>query len=172
MNDCLRLPRLFRPALLLLLLTFLGSCGSDRGGAGRSAAFGEAGPSGPNPRLKTASLAIGPATIEVELALSAAEREKGLMFRKGLEDGKGMLFVFPADERLVFWMKNTTIPLSIAYIASDGTIREIRELEPLSLAPVGSERSVRYALEVPRAWFERAGVKVGDRLELPAELGR
>jgi uncharacterized membrane protein (UPF0127 family) len=127
----------------------------------------EEGPRGPNPKLETAVMRVGPASLEVEIARSPEEREKGLMFRKSLDEGKGMLFVFEADQRLAFWMKNTTIPLSLAYIASDGTIRQILELEPGSLDPMASERSVRYALEVPRGWFERAGVTLGDRVEIP-----
>lgn len=125
----------------------------------------------PNPKLKTATIKIGGAQVLAEIAATEVERERGLMFRTALEDGKGMLFVFDQDERLAFWMKNTLIPLSLAYIASDGAIRQIVELEPQSLASVQAERSVRYALEVPRGWFERAGVKVGDRMEL-AGIGR
>jgi hypothetical protein len=120
-----------------------------------------------NPPLRTERLAVGPAQVTAEIARTPGERELGLMFRKDLPDGTGMLFVFDADERLSFWMKNTIVPLSIAYISSDGTIREILDMEPQSLAPVPSQYSVRYALEVPRGWFSRAGVRVGDRVILP-----
>ncbi len=89
------------------------------------------------------------------------------MFRKKLDDGQGMLFVFETDDRLSFWMKNTLVPLSIAYIAYDGTIREILDMAPQSLAAVPSQYSVRYALEVPQGWFSRAGVRVGDRVGIP-----
>jgi uncharacterized membrane protein (UPF0127 family) len=126
------------------------------------------GPTGPNPRLRTIELAVGKATMKAEVALSPAEREKGLMFRKSLPEGTGMLFVFETDQRLAFWMKNTQIPLSIAYISSDGTIRQILDLEPHSLEGRESERSVRYALEAPRGWFERAGAAVGDTIALPS----
>jgi len=135
--------------------------------AGKAGNQEEGGSTGPKPKLETAVIRVGPTSVEVEVAREAEERERGLMFRKSLEEGKGMLFVFEADQRLAFWMKNTMIPLSLAYIASDGTIRQILELEPGSLDPVASERSVRYALEVPRGWFERAGVVVGDRVEIP-----
>ncbi len=120
-----------------------------------------------NPVLRSERLAVGSAEVLAEIARTPEEREKGLMFRKDLPDGKGMLFVFEVDERLAFWMKNTLVPLSIAYISSDGTIREILDMEPRSLAPVPSQFSVRYALEVPRGWFGRAGVRVGDRVVLP-----
>lgn len=124
----------------------------------------------PNPTLRAAALKVGAATLTAELARSAEERERGLMFRKSLPDGKGMIFVFDSDQRVSFWMKNTTVPLSIAFIGSDRAIKQIADLEPLSLESVRSERSVRYALEVPRGWFERAGVKVGDRVDMPPSI--
>lgn len=120
----------------------------------------------PNPTLTTATIQVGGARVVAEIAKTEVERERGLMFRSSLDDGKGMIFVFDRDEQLAFWMKNTLIPLSLAYISSDGTIRQIVELEPQSLAAVQAERSVRYALEVPRGWFERAGVRVGDKVDL------
>lgn len=112
-------------------------------------------------------LVSGPVKLNVEVADSEEERTRGLMYRKGLADGKGMLFVFDRDERPAFWMKNTTIPLSIAYITSDGTITDILDLVPLSEEPRASSRSVRYALEVPSGWFSRVGLKPGDRFEMP-----
>ena len=124
-------------------------------------------PTSPNPTLKTASFAVGAATITAELALTSDQRERGLMFRKSLADGKGMLFVFDNDQLLNFWMKNTLISLSIAWIGSDGVIKGVADMSALDLSGVSSERSVRYALEVPLGWFERAGVKVGDRVALP-----
>jgi len=77
-----------------------------------------------------------------------------------------MIFVFERDEQLSFWMKNTVIPLSIAFIASDGRITEIKDMRPLDLSAVKSSRSVRYALEAPQGWFSRAGVKAGDVVEI------
>jgi uncharacterized membrane protein (UPF0127 family) len=120
----------------------------------------------PNPKLATSLLKVGSAEVLAEIAATAVERERGLMFRSSLADGAGMLFIFDKDEQLGFWMKNTKLPLSLAYISSNGAIRQIVDLEPHSLATVQSEFSVRYALEVPRGWFERAGVKVGDKLDL------
>jgi uncharacterized protein len=118
----------------------------------------------PNPKLATSPITVGKVQIVAEIAATETERERGLMFRTTLADGTGMLFVFDKDQQLAFWMKNTKIPLSLAYISSDGTIRQIVDLEPESLASVQAERSVRYALEVPRGWFGRAGVKVGDKV--------
>jgi uncharacterized membrane protein (UPF0127 family) len=120
----------------------------------------------PNPKLTTSSLQIGSARVIAEVASTETERERGLMFRTALADGEGMIFVFDKDEAIAFWMKNTKLPLSLAYISSDGTIRQIVDLEPESLASIPSERSVRYALEVPRGWFSRVGVKVGDKVNM------
>jgi uncharacterized membrane protein (UPF0127 family) len=104
----------------------------------------------------------GQAVIQAELARTPEERGRGLMFRKNLPDGEGMLFIFERDEPLSFWMKNTLIPLSIAFIASNGRIIEIKNMQPHDLSSVKSSRSVRYALEVPQGWFDRAGVRPGD----------
>jgi uncharacterized membrane protein (UPF0127 family) len=105
-----------------------------------------------------------PAAVRAEIARTNDERSQGLMYRKKLPDGEGMLFVFERDQILSFWMKNTLIPLSIAYISSDGRILEIHDMIPQDLRAVRSGRSARYALEVPRGWFGRAGASVGDRL--------
>ena len=107
----------------------------------------------------------GRVNITAEMAITDAQRAQGLMYRKDLKDGEGMLFIFEQDQILSFWMKNTLIPLSIAYIASDGRIIEIYDMEPGNLNPVYSSRSVRYALEVPQGWFGRAGLGPGDRLD-------
>jgi len=104
--------------------------------------------------------------ITVELARTDEERATGLMFRKNLPEGRGMLFVFDRDQQMSFWMKNTLIPLSIAYISSEGLIIEIKDMKPNDLTSVKSSRSVRYALEVPQGWFDRANVKAGDRVIL------
>ena len=70
------------------------------------------------------------------------------------------------DEMMSFWMKNTLVPLSIAYIAQDGRILEIHDMQPEDLTPVRSSRSARYALEVPQGWYDRAGIAPGDRLDV------
>ena len=120
-------------------------------------------------KLKTTVLSIQrsgaePVEITAEIAKTDEERSQGLMHRKKLPDGEGMLFIFDRDQPLSFWMKNTIIPLSIAFIASDGRIIDIKDMQPLDENSVRSSRSVRYALEVPQGWFGRAGVKPGDVL--------
>lgn len=148
-----------RIASLILAFILLASC----------AARAEGSPdiSKPNPPLKTVTLESGGTRLLVELAMTEQERNRGLMYRKTLEDGKGMLFVFEYDQKLAFWMKNTSLPLSLAYLASDGTILQILDLVPFSLEGRPSTRSARYALEVPQGWFDRAGLKVGDRFVIP-----
>jgi len=108
----------------------------------------------------------GKVIVKAEIAVTDAQREQGLMYRKKLNDGEGMLFIFQSDQILSFWMKNTLVPLSIAYISYDGRILEIYDMQPGNLDPVKSSRSVRYALEVPQGWFSRAGLGVGDRLNI------
>lgn len=110
-------------------------------------------------------------SLKVEIADTDEERQLGLMHRKQLPDGRGMLFVFPADQMMSFWMKNTLIPLSIAYISADGRILEMHDMRPQSLQPVRSARSARYALEVPVGWFAQNAIHPGDLLELPSDLG-
>jgi uncharacterized membrane protein (UPF0127 family) len=127
------------------------------------------------PRLDQRDLVIHrsegePAPIRVELARTAEEKTRGLMDRRSLDDGKGMLFIFDRDDILSFWMKNTYIPLSIAFIAWDGRILEIRDLRPLDKTVVRSSRSARYALETPQGWFDRAGIAAGDVLALDKDL--
>jgi len=132
-------------------------------GAGGTSAV----PTGPNPSLPSITIASKGVEVLVEVADTEIERNKGLMFRKSLDAGKGMLFVFDSDQKLAFWMKNTSIPLSLAYLSSDGTILQILDLKPFSEEPRPSERSVRYALEVPQGWFSSAGLGPGDRFLIP-----
>lgn len=121
----------------------------------------DANPPGPRVPLK-----VGSATLQVELARTDRERETGLMFRTVMGETEGMLFVFPHDRNLRFWMKNTLIPLSIAYIASDGTVKEIHDMQPGALGGTESTYQVRYALELNQGAFARLGIKVGDRMEI------
>ena len=116
--------------------------------------------------LEIAKSGGGSVSLLAELAQTDAQRATGLMFRPRLPDGEGMLFVFEREERLSFWMQNTLIPLSIAFISAAGVINEIKDMQPLDLSAVPSARPARYALEVPQGWFDRAGVRAGDRISL------
>jgi uncharacterized membrane protein (UPF0127 family) len=126
----------------------------------------------PQGRLETTELALlrkdgTGAAVMAEIARTDEQRRRGLMGRKSLADGEGMLFVFETDRILSFWMKDTLIPLSIAFIAYDGRILEIHDMEAKSLRSVQSARSARYALEAPQGWFARAGIEPGDTVQLP-----
>ena len=115
-------------------------------------------------------LQVGEDSYRVEVARTPEERRRGLMGRDSLGRFEGMLFVFQRDQQLSFWMKDTSIPLSIAYISADGTIRSIHDLEPHSRRSVSSTRAVRYALELPRGAFERSGAQVGDTIGFPEDF--
>lgn len=104
--------------------------------------------------------------VKAEIASREEERNYGFMNRKSIPDDTGMLFVFDNDQILRFWMKDTPTPLSIAYIDSTGVIRDIYAMTPYSLADITSTCSVRYALEVPRGWYTRKNIFVGDKVIL------
>ncbi|MBQ5471137.1 MAG: DUF192 domain-containing protein [Treponema sp.] len=105
-------------------------------------------------------------TVKAELAVTPEERNHGYMGRKVIPDGTGMLFIFENDQILSFWMKNTPHPLSIAFISSDGRIRDIFDMTPFSIDSIVSTGYVRYALEVPQGWYKKAGVSTGDYLKI------
>jgi uncharacterized protein len=152
--------KLFAAALIAASLLFSLSCSRSAGVSAQTT-------DRPNPQLKTVVLKSGAVEVLAEVARTELERNRGLMFRRSLKSGSGMLFDFLSDQRVSFWMKNTTLPLSVAYIGSDGTVCQILDLVPLSEEPRPSSRSVRYALEVPQGWFAQAGIKEGDRFEIP-----
>jgi uncharacterized membrane protein (UPF0127 family) len=115
-------------------------------------------------------LIMGGEKFSVEVARSREEQQQGLMFRKRLGSRDGMLFVYDRDRQLTFWMKNTEIPLSIAFLTAGGEILEIHDMEPLSLKSVSSRRAARYALEVPRGTFAALHLKEGDRVLFPPDF--
>jgi uncharacterized membrane protein (UPF0127 family) len=112
-------------------------------------------------------LTIKGKTIKVEVARTGKEQERGLMFRERMGKDEGMLFVYEREERLSFWMKNTRLPLSIAFIDKGGKIVDIQDMEPFSLDTHTSAYPARYALEMNRGWFAREGIKVGDLVIIP-----
>ena len=115
---------------------------------------------------KQAVLYINGRALNVEIASNDEERQKGLMYRKELGENEGMLFVFEKDKILSFWMKNTSIPLSIAFLDKNGEVIDIYDMKPFSLEPVVSTLKCRYALEVNRGFFNKCGLKVGDKIDL------
>ena len=117
-----------------------------------------------------AQLIIKGRKIRVEVARTEDEKARGLMFRESLGKDEGMLFVYDQEELLTFWMKNTPIPLSIAFIDRKGKIVDIQDMEPFSLETHTSAYPARYALEMNRGWFAREGIKVGDLVKIPSSM--
>jgi uncharacterized membrane protein (UPF0127 family) len=109
-------------------------------------------------------------TVTVEITATPSERALGLMNRQSLPQDRGMLFLFPADTTTRFWMKNTLVPLDIAFISAEGRIVGISEGKPLDTTLVGPGAPYRFVLEMNRGWFERHDFAVGSLLELPPGL--
>jgi len=121
--------------------------------------------------FRSAVIGIKGKEIRVELALTAEARFRGLKFRRELGKDAGMLFVFPRDVRHPFWMKETFLPLSIAFLDREGRIIRIAEMEPLNENKLyHSPRPYRYALEMNQEWFDRNGVEAGDMISLNGRL--
>jgi uncharacterized membrane protein (UPF0127 family) len=117
--------------------------------------------------LEKKKIKIGAKTVVVEVADTPERRERGLMFREHLAADTGMLFIFEREQRVAFWMKNTLIPLAIGYFGKDRVLREVHEMVPAVMgerAPrtYPSSTEVVYALEMPKGWFKRNGVKPGS----------
>lgn len=125
------------------------------------------------PELPVTKLRIGAAEVRAEVADDSAERSAGLMFRESLGEDAGMLFVMPSTGPASFWMKNTFVPLSIAFIAPDGTVLEIHDMQPKSEKVTRSTfPQVAYALEMPKGWFSKKNIWPGERVSgLPPRQG-
>ncbi|CAA0090933.1 Uncharacterised protein [Starkeya nomas] len=114
----------------------------------------------------TVSTKAGPVVFEVELAVTPAERSKGLMYRTELAPNAGMLFDFGVDQPVYMWMKNTYLPLDMVFIRSDGRVASIAaNTVPLSTATISSGAPVRAVLELPAGTAKARGIAVGDRIE-------
>ena len=100
----------------------------------------------------------------MEIADNYSKRKKGLMYRENIEEDFGMLFIWDKEEIQCMWMKNTSIPLSIAFIKEEGVISDIYNLYPFSRLSVCSTDKVKYALEVNRGWFKEKEIDRGDTL--------
>ena len=120
---------------------------------------------GPQPRLPTVQLQAGMHNIVAELAQTPQQQQIGMMMRTEMATHEGMLFVFDDVAPRCFWMKNTLLPLSIAFIEDDGTVVNIAEMKPRSEASHCSEKPVRYALEMNQGWFSKRAIKPGFRLK-------
>ncbi|WP_373559778.1 DUF192 domain-containing protein [Bordetella genomosp. 10] len=117
------------------------------------------------PTLRTVQLAAGIHVIHAEIANTEDSRRRGLMFRKSLEANDGMLFVFDDPDLQCFWMHNTPLPLSIAFIADDGTIVNVADMAPETDDTHCSKKPVRYALEMAQGWFNDHGIGAGKKID-------
>jgi len=121
-------------------------------------------------RLSTATIRVGETPLLVEVADSNETRQKGMMFRPKLGPDEAMLFVFPREDMLAFWMKNTLADLDLAYIAADGRITEIEHMTALNLDSVYTREPTKCALETPSGWFEAHGIRVGAKVTIPPDV--
>ena len=115
--------------------------------------------------LATTTLTIGTQTLTAELATSPAQRETGLMNRFSLKPDHGMLFIFERPEPLSFWMRNTFVALSIAFISADGRILNIEDMRPQTDDPHWSKGAALYALEMKKGWFAERGILPGTSVK-------
>ena len=156
-------------ALVLISITLVGCDESTESGASSPTSQGSRTAttenSGETTRVVTIDASGGEKVeVRVEIADDDFEMSRGLMYRTALAEDRGMLFVYPDEEERSFWMRNTLIPLSIAFMDSEGRIVDIQDMKPLDDDPPHyvSAEPARYALEVNKGFFEERGVKVGD----------
>jgi uncharacterized membrane protein (UPF0127 family) len=116
------------------------------------------------PRVK---LSAGMHQIDAQVAGTPEQRQIGLMFRKSMPAHEGMIFVFEAPAMQCFWMKNTLIPLTAAFVANDGTIVNLADMKPQSTQNHCSDKPVRYVLEMNQGWFAKRKITAGHKLSGP-----
>jgi uncharacterized membrane protein (UPF0127 family) len=114
--------------------------------------------------LSRIQLSAGMHLIEVQLALTPDQRSIGLMHRREMPQGEGMLFVFEQPSNQCFWMKNTLLPLTAAFVSNDGTIVNLADMKPQSTETHCSAKPVRFVLEMNQGWFAKRGIKAGFKL--------
>ena len=118
----------------------------------------------PQMNLQRVELSAGMHRIEAQVAASAQERQIGLMFRHEMPQHEGMLFVFEQPATQCFWMKNTPLPLTAAFVTDDGTIVNLADMKPMAEDSHCSAKPVRYVLEMNHGWFTKKGLKAGSKL--------
>lgn len=122
----------------------------------------------PQLNLQRVELTAGMYRIDAQVAQAPQERETGLMYRKEMPQHEGMLFVFEQPSVQCFWMKNTVLPLTAAFVQDDGTIANLADMKPQTTDAHCSAKPVRYVLEMNQGWFAKRGIKVGARLGGPS----
>jgi hypothetical protein len=154
--------------LLLGCLFFVSACSNGSSQAGRSAPPPDSTHQSANeaPRAGLQRIIIAEAPLLVETAQTDADRQRGLMFRERLPADQGMLFVFPVSQIQSFWMRNTFIPLDIAFISSAGVIVDIQYMKPVDESILYTSRApALYALEVNAGWFAKHDIQVGAQVK-------
>lgn len=116
--------------------------------------------------LPVSRFSVGMYVIEAEVAATEPQREQGLMNRKQLGTNQGMMFIFDRPFGYCMWMKNTLLPLSVAFLDKDGIILNIEEMLPLTEATHCATKAALYALEMSAGWFRAKGIKAGSKIEL------
>ncbi len=166
-----------RPGLalgMIVVATFgfgcLGSVGTSNSGGSDTNSIARR--KFPLESLPASTLTVNGQTIRLWLAQDADRQEEGLMYvpEASIPDDQGMLFVFPNERYLSFWMKNTPTSLDIAYARTDGTIVKTYTMPPYTLNSFGSGEPARLALEMKAGSFARLNIKVGDKLVVPADV--
>lgn len=114
------------------------------------------------------ALKVGARTVQVQVAITPAESAQGLMFRREMGADEGMIFLANWPHRMSFWMRNTYLPLDIGYFDAEGVLREVYPMYPHDERRVVARGRVQFALEMHQGWYSRAGVKIGDQLDLAA----
>ena len=117
------------------------------------------------PIFPVITLSAGMHVIKAEVAATDAERQQGLMLREKMAQNEGMLFVFPALAEVCMWMKNTLLPLSVAFIDGNGKIINIEDMKPQTTDSHCGKKLVRYALEMNQGWFRQKNIKPGNVIE-------
>mgnify|MGYP001560294464 FL=1 len=120
---------------------------------------------GPQPRLPVIELTTRIHVIQAEIARTTQEQALGLMYRQSMGSHEGMLFIYDRLEIRCFWMRNTLIPLTIAFISDDGTIVNTKDMQPETENTHCSNRPVRFALEMNQGWFMERGIKAGFKIQ-------
>jgi len=118
----------------------------------------------PQTNLPRVRLAAGMHQIDAQVATTPEQRAMGLMFRKEMPQHEGMLFAFDQPSVQCFWMMNTYLPLTAAFVADDGTIVNMVDMKPLDTNSQCSAKPVRYVLEMHQGWFAKKGIKAGSKL--------
>ena len=119
---------------------------------------------GPQPKLPTIAITAGMHVIQAEVAQSSEQQMIGMMFRRQMPGNEGMIFVNADAGTRCFWMRNTLLPLTIAFIADDGSIVNLADMQPRSDASHCSAKPVRFALEMSQGWFAKRGIAPGFKL--------